>query len=157
MSRSEYHTCLGVFRSLKKFEVLEEVVADAALLLGQPMGEEFALAEVLPPTIKYVTLRHDIFEDECFHRQLLNDLLRVKDEELPKLVFLRFVSKHDEILLERDDEVRAKFVHNFSAAGIELEMSHRSDDDDWEDEAAASHWPRSKIKDVNCSLEKAEI
>ena len=123
------------------------MVADAEILLGQSMRGEFTLAEVLPPTIKYVTLRHDVFEDECFHRELLNDLLRAKEEKLPKLEFLRFVSKDDNVLLERDDEVREKFIRAFGATRIELEMCHRSDDDDWDDKDEAQHWPRSKIKD----------
>ena len=147
VSRSEFISALGIIGNLSKFEVLEEVVADAELLLGQPVGGNSALAEVLPQTTKYVTPRHDIFEDECFHRELLDDLLKVKDEKLPKLVFLRFVSKDDNVLLEHDDEVREKYVRDFSAAGIELEMSHRSDDDDWDDNDGAKHWPKSKIKD----------
>ena len=145
MSCSEFHAVLGTIGNLKEFEVLEEVIADAALLLGQPMRVDFSLAEVLPQTIRYVTLRHDILHDEIFHREFMIDLLRVKDEKLPKLTFLRFVSMDNTILLERDDEVREKFVSDFCAAGIELEMSHRYDDDDWEDKDGESHWPRSKI------------
>ena len=56
----------------------------------QPMGLEFALAEVLPRTIKYVTLRHDIWQDKGFHCALLVELLGAGDHEVPKLAFFRF-------------------------------------------------------------------
>ena len=84
------HCSQSFMGSLRTFTVLEDLTTNFILLVGRPGQNQRALAEVLPPSIRSISLYVCAHQDDGTLKGLFEELLVAKQDRLPQIESFKF-------------------------------------------------------------------